>query len=43
MIVLLVYVDDIIITGDDHEETDNLKVSLARIFEIKELGPGSIC
>ena len=35
---LLVYVDDIIVTGDDSEEMQNLKKCLLKEFDIKELG-----
>ena len=35
---LLVYVDDIIVTGNDEKEKEALKNSLAREFEIKDLG-----
>ncbi|GMI86678.1 cysteine-rich RLK (RECEPTOR-like protein kinase) 8 [Hibiscus trionum] len=38
MTLLIVYVDDIIITGDNSREIENLKVVLAREFETKELG-----
>ena len=37
--VLIVYVDDIILTRDDVFELDRLKKDLDRAFEIKDLGP----
>ena len=36
--LLIVYVDDIVMTGDDKEEMARLKNLLAREFEIKDLG-----
>ena len=36
--ILIVYVDDIIITGNDEEEIGKLKIKLGREFEIKDLG-----
>ena len=38
LIALLVYVDDIIITGNDIEEQQQLKKDLACKFDIKDLG-----
>ena len=35
---LLVYVDDIIVTGNDEKEKHELKQKLVKEFEIKELG-----
>ena len=37
--ILIVYVDDIIVTGNDHEAISELKKRLAQSFEIKDLGP----
>ena len=37
--ILIVYVDDIIATGNDEEEIQRLKLALAREFEIKDLSP----
>ncbi|CAN1141377.1 Retrovirus-related Pol polyprotein from transposon TNT 1-94 [Linum perenne] len=36
--ILIVYVDDIIITGNDNEEIKQLKLRLSREFELKDLG-----
>jgi hypothetical protein len=36
---MIVYVDDIVITGDDVEEIKCLKENLGRAFEVKDLGP----
>ena len=37
--ILVVYVDDILITWSDANETRHLSAALAREFEIKALGP----
>jgi hypothetical protein len=37
--ILAIYVDDIVIIGDDVEEIKSLKKKLGRAFEVKELGP----
>jgi hypothetical protein len=34
-----VYVDNIVITGDDVEEIKCLKARLGKTFEVKDLGP----
>lgn len=36
--ILIVYVDDIVLTGNDDEEMDRLKKVLATEFEVKDLG-----
>ncbi|RVW83721.1 Retrovirus-related Pol polyprotein from transposon RE1 [Vitis vinifera] len=38
MTILIVYVDDIILTGDDTREVERLKKVLATEFEVKDLG-----
>jgi hypothetical protein len=38
VIVLIVYVDDIVLTNNDNEEIQRLKNHMAREFEIKDLG-----
>ena len=40
--MLAVYVDDMIITGDDQGEIGQLKVRLAKEFEVKDLGATEI-
>ena len=35
----IVYVDDIILTGDEVREMNRLKTSISLTFEIKDLGP----
>ena len=37
--ILIVYVDDIILTGDDVHEMNRLKTSISSTFENKDLGP----
>jgi len=37
--ILVVYVDDIVITGDDMEEIKKLKERLGKAFEVKDFGP----
>lgn len=36
--ILIVYVDDIILTGNDNQGINNIKQQLADIFELKDLG-----
>ncbi|GKV42316.1 hypothetical protein SLEP1_g49726 [Rubroshorea leprosula] len=43
MVLLLLYVDDMIITGDDVAGVEELKQSLSQKFEMKDLGVLSYC
>ena len=36
--ILIVYVDDIVLTGDGYNELERLKKKLAKEFEIKDIG-----
>ena len=38
IVILIVYMDDIVLTGSDKEELERLKRRLATEFEIKDLG-----
>lgn len=38
MTALIMYVDDIVVTGNDEDEVKHLKSSLTKEFEIKNLG-----
>ena len=38
VIALIIYVDDIVLTGNDPVEMENLKRQLAKEFETKDLG-----
>jgi len=38
VVVLLVYMDDIIVTGNDEKEKKTLRECLSKEFEIKDLG-----
>lgn len=38
MSILIVYVDDIILTGEDIEEMSRLRENLAKDFEVKDFG-----
>lgn len=38
MVILVVYVDDIVVTGNDGDEINSLKAYLRTEFEIEELG-----
>lgn len=37
MVIFLVYVNDMIVIGDDSEEIDKLKKMLVAVFELKDL------
>ena len=36
---LIIYVDDMVVTGNDHEERKALQKYLSKEFEMKDLGP----
>jgi hypothetical protein len=38
IMMLVVYVNDMIITGDDEDDIARLKVRLGKVFEVKDLG-----
>ena len=39
IIYLLLYVDDIIVIGNDSTQIHNLITALGQVFELKDLGP----
>ena len=39
IIYLLLYVDDIIVTGNDSTQIHNLITALGQVFELKDSGP----
>jgi len=40
-IIIAIYVDDLLITGQDHKEIDDIKGALSKRFQISDLGPVS--
>ena len=36
--ILIVYVDNIVLIGDDYNELERLRIKIAKEFEIKDLG-----
>lgn len=38
IVLFIVYVDDIVITGNDYDQIDHSKRLFAKEFEVKELG-----
>ena len=39
--ILILYVDDLLLLGEDHSKIEDIKHQLGKLYQMKDLGPAS--